>query len=149
MLNRSAIKPVAQGQRTYNRLRLVMPGELELTGGTQGCFIDNVSSSGARIRVAQPLQRGCPAVLHLAERRAFATVVWVHGNQCGLRFDKNLPLEEMQRLLWITQNREQYDRERQLQAAKEWSVGQQAPAVLAAPSGNGDQPRGLPPIPRV
>ena len=125
-----------------------MPGELELTGGTQGCFVDNVSSSGARIRVPARLQRGCPAVLHLAERRAFVTIVWAHGIQCGLRFDTPVPLEEMQRLLWITQNREQYDLERQLQAAKDWSGGDQAPAMVAASAAQANHPRTLPPIPR-
>ena len=123
MLGQRPLNSGKQGNRSGNRLKLALAGQLELTTGTIGCTVENVSRTGARLVIASPPSRGCPVILHVAERRMFAIVTWTRSGQCALRFDDPVSLEDMQRLLWITENREQYERERQSSAAKEWSVG--------------------------
>ena len=34
--------------------------------------------------------------------------MWCNGAECGLKFDQPLDLEDMQGMLWITENRELY-----------------------------------------
>lgn len=126
MLNRGVIGAGKQGHRSFNRLALGVRGELELTRGTLRCTVEDISSIGARLMIESPPPRGAAGVLHVAERAVFATVTWARPERCGLRFDHALPLEEMQRFLWIAQNREQYERERLSSAAREWSSGQDA-----------------------
>lgn len=133
MMTRGTFGGGVTGKRSGNRLRLGLAGRLELTRGTLDCTVENVSLSGARITIAAPLERGCPARLHIAERVLFASVVWTHGRICALRFDRRVPAAEMQRFLWIADNREQYERERHSTAAREWSTGLQAGPSDAQP----------------
>jgi hypothetical protein len=124
MLNRGTFSTARQGHRSFNRLSLGVRGELQLTRGTQTCTVDDISSTGARISMAPPPPRGAPAVLRVAGNLVFGTVVWARPDRCGLRFDQPLPLKEMQRFLWISQNPEQYECARMSVAAREWTEGQ-------------------------
>ena len=47
----------APGQRSLNRLRLGAPAQLQLTHETRTCLLDDISRSGARLRVTQPRAR--------------------------------------------------------------------------------------------
>jgi hypothetical protein len=126
MLNRGAFGTARQGQRSFNRLSLGVRGELELTRGTLACIVEDISRSGARISLQPPPPRGAPAVLRVAGNVVFSTVTWTRADRCGLRFDQPVPLDEMQRFLWISQNPEQYERDRMSVAARAWSSGQDA-----------------------
>lgn len=37
--------------------------------------------------------------------KLYAAVMWCNGVECGLKFDQPLDLEDMQGMLWITENR--------------------------------------------
>jgi len=126
MLNRRAFSTARQGQRSVNRLSLGVRGELELTRGTYPCVVDDISRTGARISLEPPPPRGAPAVLRVAGNSVFATVIWTRPDRCALRFDRPVPPEEMQRFLWISQNPEQYERDRLSVAARAWTSGQDA-----------------------
>ena len=112
-----------QGNRARNRLRLGASASLVLTHETRPCLIEDVSSSGARVRMNHPPARGHTAMLSFHELRLYCTVAWVLDDRCGLRFEKELPLEDMQGLLWITQNRGQYERICNQSRALDWSSG--------------------------
>lgn len=99
-----------QGSRKLNRLRLGVPATLELTHEKRNCEIDDISMAGARLKIDRPLAPGQGLILSFHELRAFATVVWVRGNNCGLRFDPKLDPEDMQGMLWIKENRAEYDK---------------------------------------
>jgi len=126
MLNRGAFSAARKGHRSLNRLSLGVPGELELTRGTQTCTVQDICSTGAQISMAPPPPRGAPAVLRVVGNAVFATVTWTRADRCGLRFDQPLPLKEMHRFLWISQNPEQYERDRMSVAVRAWSSGQDA-----------------------
>ncbi len=99
-----------QGQRSFNRLRLGLPASLILTHERSACTLENISSTGACIRVESPIAKGSTAVLCFHLLRLYAVVMWSRGELCGLRFESPVEREDMQGFLWIVQNREEYDR---------------------------------------
>jgi hypothetical protein len=116
--------PLGQrGSRHFNRLRLGVPAQLVLTHETRKCLIDDISATGARLRIFQPLAERQSAQLSFHELKLFGTVMWLRGRECGLRFDQPLDPEDMQGMLWIKQNREVYDRICQTGHAMDWADG--------------------------
>ncbi|WP_374527213.1 PilZ domain-containing protein [Novosphingobium sp.] len=111
------------GARRSNRLRLAVPASLLLTHETRPCLIEDISATGAHIRLPQPLPVGRSLMLVFHELRLFATVVWSEGQECGLRFAQPLEREDMEGMLWIRENRELYDRICQSGHAEDWSNG--------------------------
>jgi hypothetical protein len=112
-----------RGSRHFNRLRLGVPASLVLTHETRPCLIDDISCTGARLRIKRPLAERQAAELLFHELRLFATVMWMRGGECGLRFDRPLDPEDMQGMLWITENRALYERICQTGHAMDWSDG--------------------------
>lgn len=94
-----------------------------LTHSTQTCLIDDISATGAHLRVDLPLAVGTTAILTFHELRVYAVVVWCRKGEVGLRFDKRLPVEDMQGMLWITQNRDMYERLCLESRAEAWTTG--------------------------
>lgn len=111
------------GQRGFNRLRLELPAQLQLTHELRKCLIDDISSTGARLRTVHPLAPHQSAVLSFHELKLFCTVMWCKGAECGARFDRPLALEDMQSMLWITENRELYARICDKAHAQDWAGG--------------------------
>lgn len=114
---------LAQGNRRFNRLRLGVPAKLVLTHETRPCLIDDISTTGARLRLHSALTQGQALMLNFHELKLFGTVMWVRGAECGLRFDQPLELEDMQGMLWIKDNRALYDRMFETGPATNWSEG--------------------------
>ena len=112
------------GHRNANRLRLGVPAQLQLTHETRTCLLDDISKSGARLRIERPLATRQTAVLSFHELKFYATVMWCKGSTCGLRFDQPLDLEDMQGMLWITENRELYARICNEAHALAWAEGE-------------------------
>lgn len=112
-----------QGQRSYNRLRLGVPAVLVLPHEQRQCVIDDVSVSGARVRSDGPIRSDLSAELRFDRHRLFCTVSWSRGNQAGLRFADQLDQGDMQRLLWIVDNREQWELQRLTIGARSWTAG--------------------------
>lgn len=100
-----------------------MPASLVLTHGTLDCLIDDISCTGARLRFKGALAGGQTAQLVFHELRLFGLIRWAAGGDCGLEFDRPLDPEDMQGMLWITQNRALYDRLRETGHARDWADG--------------------------
>jgi PilZ domain len=115
--------PKPHGSRHFNRLGLGVPATLVLTHETRPCLIDDISCTGARLRITRPLSERQAAELVFHELRLFATVMWLRGGECGLQFAVPLELEDMQGMLWITENRALYERICQTGHASDWSAG--------------------------
>ena len=114
----------APGQRSLNRLQLGAPAQLQLTHETRPCLLDDISRSGARLRIAQALAPRQTAVLLFHELKLYSAVMWCKGTECGLRFEQPLDLEDMQGMLWITENRELYARICNEAHALAWAEGE-------------------------
>ncbi|WP_374279746.1 PilZ domain-containing protein [Novosphingobium sp.] len=112
-----------RGNRHFNRLRLGAPASLALTHQQRTCLIDDISRTGARLRVQQPVAERQSAILLFHELQLFSQVVWSRGLECGLHFDQPLDPEDMQGMLWIKENREVYDRICNHAHALDWSEG--------------------------
>lgn len=119
----NAIPGNRRGSRYFNRLRLGVPASLVLTHLTRSCLIDDISCTGARLRVKQPLAPRQSAMLSFHELQLFATVMWCRGPECGLQFASPLDPEDMQGMLWIKENRALYERICQTGHALDWSEG--------------------------
>lgn len=111
------------GKRYFNRLRLGVPAALVLTHSKQRCLIDDISCTGARLRSERALSAGLTALLSFHELRALATLRWASGTECGIEFDRPLAIEDMQGMLWITENRDLYERLRETGHARDWANG--------------------------
>ena len=112
-----------QGGRNCNRLKMDITAALVLTHETRSCLLVNVASYGARVRMREPLAKGRTAIFTFHELRIYCSVVWSRGQECGLRFEKEIEPEDMQGFLWITQNRRHYERLCQESRAADWSAG--------------------------
>lgn len=99
-----------RGHRRFNRLRLGVPAALVLRQGIRSCLIDDISTTGARLRIERPLGVDQTVQLSFHELQIFARVMWARGRECGLAFDTPLDPEDMQGMRWITQNRAHYER---------------------------------------
>jgi hypothetical protein len=122
MLRKPALNRL-QGNRHGNRLRLGVPAALQLTHKTRHCLIDNISPTGARLRIDEPLGQGRSVKLHFHELRLFGIVMWCRGGECGIRFDKQLEREDMEGFLWIASHPKAYGNFCQKIGAREWSTG--------------------------
>jgi hypothetical protein len=71
----------------------------------------------------KPLAEHQSLLLAFHELKLFATVVWLRGGECGLRFDQPIDPEDMQGMLWIKENRKLYDRICQAGHAMDWAEG--------------------------
>lgn len=111
------------GNRNANRLRLAVPASLVFTHETRPCLIDDISATGARLRVDRTLTANLALILVFHELRLFSSVMWSNDGECGLRFDKPIEREDMEGLLWIRENRAIYDRICQSGHAIDWTMG--------------------------
>lgn len=112
-----------QGNRHFNRLRLGVSAMLILTHDSRACLIDDISRTGARLRIDRALTERQAVILAFHELRVFATVKWSRGRECGLQFDQPLDPEDMRGMLWIKENRELYARICDTGRAMDWSEG--------------------------
>ena len=121
MFNHSNFGSQRHGQRSGNRLRLGASASLVLTHGTCPCLLDDISLTGARLRLDRLPIAGTTAILVFHELRIYISVVWSEAGECGVRFEKPLDLEDMQGMLWITQNRAAYERLCLKSRTEDWS----------------------------
>lgn len=112
-----------QGQRNANRLHLGVPAMLALSHQQMHCQLGDISAIGARLRLDGSVAKGATARIDFHELHMFGTVVWVRGNECGFRFYSPLDAEDMQGMLWITQNHEAYENLTKNAHASEWAQG--------------------------
>ena len=81
------------GQRAANRRRierteLSLLGRMQTLHGTRTVQLHDVSCWGAMVEGAPPTSSaGSEAILKCHELDVFATVQWVSGETCGIRFD--------------------------------------------------------------
>jgi hypothetical protein len=117
---------VKVGRRASPRLRLHVPAELVLTDGRERCLLDDISRTGAQVTVARTVFRGTDAVLRCGELECFGEIVWVHGNHCGLLFDRPLPHEMVLAMRSASHILAEAEADARQRAAREWVMGSAA-----------------------
>ena len=75
-------------RRRYERMTVMWSGTLTVGRREIGCVIRNISAGGATVQVDSPLVvSSVAAVLESSRTGKFrAKVVWIRGDQVGLRF---------------------------------------------------------------
>lgn len=82
------------GRRSAPRLRLAIPAKLISLYGHYRCILIDLSSTGAQLGLATPLDVGETAILEIAGRELFCDIVrkaeGLNGGTNGLTFDPSL-----------------------------------------------------------
>jgi len=119
--------PASSGEmpcRRWNgRAVLSLPARLMLPMGEYDCLLEDLSLGGACIHIATAPRLGATAILKFGDHALFCTISWVKGQQCGLKFMERLPKDVVMRMQWLAANIEDYENERSIQAARNWSTG--------------------------
>lgn len=78
------------GRRSLARLRLGVPARLITLNGVHDALLDDLSLSGAQIRLSDGEQFSI-GVLKWLDFDELVDVVWHDGSTCGVKFEKHLP----------------------------------------------------------
>jgi hypothetical protein len=81
-----------RGRRRYGRLRLRLRARLITIHGTSRGVLADLSVTGARVRLHEPVPAVGDALLQWEGYEAFGMIVWATGCECGVLFDE--PLHE-------------------------------------------------------
>ena len=80
-----------RGRRRNGRLRLRLRARLITIHGTTTGVLADLSITGARIRLREPVPSAGDALLQWEGREAFGMIVWASECECGILFDEPLP----------------------------------------------------------
>lgn len=123
-----ADQPVPVGRRGAARLRLAIPVRAMSTSGTANCVLLDLSCSGARIGLAEPLPVGACLYLTIGRFELFAEVVRRHcgegGGVNGLAFDEPLPEETVLAVRRFAESYAEREREALRDQVRRWVSGE-------------------------
>ena len=75
-------------RRRTDRTPLTLLGRMQTLHGTRTVRLVDVSRTGSMVEGAPPsVKVGSEAILKCEQLDVFATVLWVRGDKCGIRFD--------------------------------------------------------------
>ena len=78
----------ALNRRRAERVPLTLLGRMQTLHGTRTVRLHNLSRGGTMVEGAPPgIKVGSETILKCHELDVFATVLWVSGDRCGIRFD--------------------------------------------------------------
>lgn len=116
------------GRRGAARLRLAIPVRVLSTHATQACVLIDLSRTGARIGLAEPLARGMCCYLEVAHLRVFAEVTrrerGAGGGINGLVLDEPLSDAEVLAVRRYAETFEQRQREILRDQVRRWVNGE-------------------------
>jgi hypothetical protein len=88
-------RPSKIGRRGASRLKIHLPSKLETISGRQSAVIQDVSQTGAGLRLQTVPRVNADVILTFAKVEAFSNVVWTNKNSAGLKFYTPLSLEQV------------------------------------------------------
>ena len=79
------------GRRGSERVEVALFGRAQTLHGTRSVTINDIARWGAMLEGIPPtIAPGCEMILKAPHLDVFATVRWVCGDRCGIRFDTPL-----------------------------------------------------------
>lgn len=116
------------GRRSAPRLRLAIPARLVLIHATKNCVLLDLSRSGARIGLEEPLIPGARLFLQIAGFDLFAEVVrrdlGEGGGINGLAFDEPISDAAVLMVRHFAESFEQHERNALRDQVRRWVSGQ-------------------------
>lgn len=112
---------VPSPRRSASRLRLRLAANVDSINGTQRAVIRDLSQTGAKLLLSEPISEGRDVVINWAGYEAFGRTVWVLDSWCGIKFDSPLDpkcmiaTRDLQDLRGLTE-----DQEREWVAQRGW-----------------------------
>jgi hypothetical protein len=79
-----------QGRRGRSRLKARLAARVICVSGSQRAVLNDISLTGARLTLTQPVKAGECIVLQWGNFEAFGDVVWSSQNQIGVKFDATI-----------------------------------------------------------
>jgi hypothetical protein len=120
--------PLEVGRRSAARLRLAIPVRLVSTRATENCILLDLSRTGARVGLADPLAPGACLYLAVARLEIFAEVVRRdrgHGGGInGLVFEDPLPNSAVLAVRHFAETFAQRERDALRDQVRRWVTGQ-------------------------
>lgn len=120
--------PHPAGRRGAARLRLAIPVRMVSTHATQSCILLDLSRTGARIGLAEPLAPRMCLYLGIARFEVFAEVIWRDlregGGINGLVFDEPLPDAAVLAVRQHAETLEQRQRDSLRDQVRRWVSGE-------------------------
>lgn len=83
------------GHRSAAREPVLLRAALHTLTASRGVTLFDVSATGARMSMPEPLRCGQTVWLKLPPAEHFAKVVWLGDDVCGIQFDEPLDEEEL------------------------------------------------------
>ncbi|WP_298468199.1 PilZ domain-containing protein [uncultured Erythrobacter sp.] len=111
------------GRRAAARLRLSMPAKLVTIYETRPCIILNLSQTGARLGLENPLALGDAAFLQCASIDHFANVVRSQKGTNALEFEVPLTHDQVLAIRTVAENFDELERRDFRQIARDWITG--------------------------
>ncbi|MDE2595735.1 MAG: PilZ domain-containing protein [Sphingomonadales bacterium] len=111
------------GRRLCSRVRLRLPAEFISLDGNHRCWLENLSTSGARLLIRDAPGNGAAGYLMFAGHEAFSRVVWHAWQSCGIAFDEMLPLETVIAMRHLAESFPEMERRRHDQSIRDWVQG--------------------------
>ncbi|RYD60457.1 MAG: PilZ domain-containing protein [Verrucomicrobiaceae bacterium] len=79
--------PARRGQ---SRLKARLAARVIAVSGSQRAVMNDLSLTGARLSLNEPIKSGQCVVIQWGNFEAFGDVVWSEGNQIGVQFDATI-----------------------------------------------------------
>jgi hypothetical protein len=112
------------GRRMDARLRLMLPASLRLPIAKEVCWLENISRTGALVRIEELPAEGSTAIFKFMHLSIWCTVVWTREQWCGLQFDDPLPNETVLRFRSVFDNYTEHEQARNERVARSWISGE-------------------------
>lgn len=115
-----------QRPRRDGRASLSFPCTIILPDGKFPCALKDISLGGARIETDCTLEPGRTLWLRFDEYEAFATVMWVRGGECGVKFEDRLPKIIVMKVQGYAVDMDEYQAAQGRRAARSWVIGEES-----------------------
>ncbi len=84
----TALPRAVANRRCLERIPLTLLGRMQTLHGTRTVRLHDLSRWGSMVEGAPPtIKVGSEAILKCHQLDVFATILWIRGERCGIRFD--------------------------------------------------------------
>lgn len=113
----------AIGRRGAARLRVSLPARFVAIERTHACILLNISQTGAKIAILDPVREGEGGFLHCGALSVFAVVARCEFSLNALQFEQPISHEEVLMTRRYYETFEERERRKLIETARRWASG--------------------------
>ncbi len=114
----------AVGRRGAARLRLSLPARFVSVERTHSCILLNISQTGAKIAILDPVREGDGGILQCGKLSAFAIVARSEFSLNALQFEHAISHEDVLAMRRYYETFEDRERRKLIETARKWASGE-------------------------